>query len=195
MKRSFDLVFSAISLLVLWPVLLGIALLVGLSDGRPVFFRQERVGQGGQRFKIWKFRSMVRDAEERGTWLTVGHDSRITPIGYWLRKTKLDELPQLLNVLVGDMSIVGPRPEVPYFVEQYDDLQQDVLKLMPGITDPASIQFYSESDSLAGTDSPEEYYLRHIMPKKIRINLEYAEDATLRSDIGVIFKTIRRMAV
>lgn len=140
-----------------------------------------------------KFRTMIVDAERMGKQLTVGRDPRITRVGYWLRKTKLDELPQLINVIRGEMSLVGPRPEVPRYVAAYDAEQRKVLDLRPGITDPASITYYDESDLLAGAPDPEMMYLAEVMPEKIRINLEYARRANILSDLGIILRTIFRM--
>jgi lipopolysaccharide/colanic/teichoic acid biosynthesis glycosyltransferase len=193
MKRAVDLLLSITGTLVIGPLLLGLAMLIFVSAGWPVFYRQERVGRGGRRFKIWKFRTMVRNAEKQGLPLTVDNDPRITFVGRWIRKTKLDELPQLLNVVVGEMSLVGPRPEVPNYVAKYNDYQRQVLQLTPGITDPASIRFFQENELLSEAESPEETYLREIMPEKIRLNLEYARQADLRSDLGVILKTFKRM--
>jgi lipopolysaccharide/colanic/teichoic acid biosynthesis glycosyltransferase len=192
-KRLFDIVASAIGLLVLWPVFLVIAVLIKLEDGGPVFYRQERIGYKGRPFKIWKFRTMVVNADKLGKPLTVGRDPRITRVGYWLRKFKLDELPQLLNVLLGEMSLVGPRPEVPQYVALYAPEQRKVLDLVPGITDPASIKFANEAELLAEASDPEKFYIEHIMPAKIRLNMEYASHATLWSDILVILKTLVRI--
>jgi lipopolysaccharide/colanic/teichoic acid biosynthesis glycosyltransferase len=189
-KRLFDLFWSTLGLLVLWPLFLIIAILIKLDDGGPVFYRQERVGYRGRPFKIWKFRTMIVNAEKVGKPLTVGRDPRITRVGYWLRKFKLDELPQLINVFLGEMSLVGPRPEVPKYVALYNAEQKRVLNLMPGITDPASIKFKDESELLAQASDPEKFYIEKIMPEKIRLNLEYAERATLWSDFLVILRTL-----
>ena len=150
LKRAFDLFFSVVGLLVLSPVFLLIALIVKLSDGGPVFFRQQRIGQGGRLFRVLKFRSMVANAEKLGLSITAEGDHRITRIGRFLRKHKLDELPQLWNVLVGDMSFVGPRPEVPRYVEKYTAEQRRVLALKPGITDLATLEFRGEEEMLRG---------------------------------------------
>lgn len=189
-KRLFDLFWSTLGLLTLWPLFLIIAILIKLDDGGPVFYRQERVGYKGRPFKIWKFRTMIVNAEKVGKPLTVGRDPRITRVGYWLRKFKLDELPQLINVFLGEMSLVGPRPEVPKYVALYNAEQKRVLNLMPGITDPASIKFKDESELLAQASDPEKFYIEKIMPEKIRLNLEYAERATLWSDFLVILQTL-----
>jgi len=192
-KRLFDLFWTILGLLVLWPLFLLVALLIKLDDGGPVFFRQERVGYKGRLFRIWKFRTMVVDAEKIGKPLTVGRDPRITRVGYWLRKFKLDELPQLFNVLAGEMSLVGPRPEVPKYVALYTPGQRRVLDLVPGITDPASIKYRDESEILARSPDPERTYVEEIMPEKIRLNLEYAERATVWSDFIVILCTLLRV--
>jgi lipopolysaccharide/colanic/teichoic acid biosynthesis glycosyltransferase len=192
-KRLFDIAASTVGLLVLWLAFLVIAVLIKLEDGGPVFYRQERIGYKGKPFKIWKFRTMVVNADKLGKPLTVGRDPRITRVGYWLRKFKLDELPQLLNVLLGEMSLVGPRPEVPQYVALYTPEQRKVLDLVPGITDHASIKFANEAELLAETSNPEKFYIEHIMPTKIRLNMEYASHATLWSDILVILKTLVRI--
>ena len=192
-KRLFDILVSAIGLLVLWPAFLVIAALIKLEDGGPVFYRQERIGYKGRRFKMWKFRTMVVNAEKLGKSLTIGKDPRITRVGYWLRKYKLDELPQLLNVLSGEMSLVGPRPEVPQYVALYTPDQRRVLDLVPGITDPASIRFANEAELLAEATDPEKFYIDHVMPEKIRLNMEYAKRANLLSDVLVILQTLARI--
>jgi len=193
MKRLLDLATSVAGLIVLGPLLLLVSLLIAVLDGRPVFFRQQRVGQGGKPFRIWKFRTMVPDASARGGEITVGGDPRITRLGHWLRKTKLDELPQLLNVLRGEMSVVGPRPEVPRYVAMYTKQQRGVLEMVPGITDPASIAYRDESEILAESSSPETTYVEKIMVDKIRINLAYASQRSVTTDILVVVKTIARV--
>lgn len=193
-KRAFDLFWSVLGLLVLAPLFAAIALLIKLEDGGPVFFRQERVGYRSRFFRIWKFRTMVVDAEKRGGQLTVGRDPRVTRVGHWLRKMKLDEFPQLINVLVGEMTLVGPRPEVPRYVELYTAEQRRVLDLVPGITDPASIKYRDENEILARSQQPEQTYIQEIMPEKIRLNLLYAEKATVWSDIRVIVSTLLHIA-
>jgi lipopolysaccharide/colanic/teichoic acid biosynthesis glycosyltransferase len=192
-KRAFDVAGAGIGLLLLAPLFLAIALLVCGDDRGPVFFRQERIGYRGRPFRIWKFRTMVRDAQARGPLLTVGRDPRVTRVGAWLRRLKLDELPQLLNVLVGDMSLVGPRPEVARYVAAYDSAQRQVLELVPGITDEASIRYADESALLATGPDPEHLYVSEIMPAKIRLNLAYAAGATVWSDARVILATLHRV--
>jgi lipopolysaccharide/colanic/teichoic acid biosynthesis glycosyltransferase len=193
MKRAFDIVLSIFGLMVLGPLLAVIAAHIVLFDGRPVFFCQERIGYRGKPFRIWKFRTMVRDAERLGAPLTVGRDPRITRLGHWLRKTKLDELPQLWNVLVGEMSFVGPRPEVEQYVRCYTPAQCQVLDLKPGITDAASIAYRDESELLEGFENPEQAYVERIIPAKIRLNLEYARRANVLRDCVIIVRTLGRL--
>lgn len=189
-KRALDLCGASLGLLALWPLFLAVALLIKLGDRGPVFFRQDRVGHKGKCFRIWKFRTMVQRAESLGPGLTVGEDPRVTRAGRWLRHLRIDELPQLVNVLVGEMSLVGPRPELPRYVALYDQAQRRVLDLVPGITDPASIEFRNESERLASAADPEKTYIQDIMPAKIGINLAYAERTTLAGDVAVILRTL-----
>lgn len=193
-KRTFDLCGALLGLVVVAPVLAAIALVIVLFEGRPAFFRQERVGAGGRTFRMWKFRTMVVGAERMGAPLTVGNDRRVTRVGGWLRRRKLDELPQLLNVVAGDMSLVGPRPEVPHLLARYTPAQREVLGLVPGITDPASLRFYDEATLLARVADPERFYFEEIVPEKIRLNLHYAREATPLTDLAVIASTMRRIA-
>lgn len=193
-KRAFDIVCSAAGLMVLSPLLLLLSGLIVAQDGGGPIFTQARVGRMGRPFRMFKFRTMVRNAERRGLQLTVGADPRITAVGRWLRRLKLDELPQLLNVLRGEMSLVGPRPEVPVYVDKYTPEQRRVLALTPGITDPASIAYANESELLAKSADPEHTYVHVIVPDKIRLNLEYAESANAWSDVQVIFGTLRKVA-
>ena len=189
-KRAMDIVLSAAALCVLWPVLLLIALAIVIDDPGPVFYRQVRVGRGGKPFRIFKFRTMVVDADKKGLSITVGRDSRITRVGAFLRKTKLDELAQLLNVLCGQMSFVGPRPEVPRYVELYTPYQRQVLLVRPGITDYASIAYRNENDLLAGADDPERMYIETIMPDKIELNMKYLREISPLADLRLILKTV-----
>lgn len=189
-KRAMDIVLSACALAVLWPLLLLIALAIWIDDPGPVFYRQVRVGRNGKTFRIFKFRSMVMDADKKGLAITVGRDSRITRVGAFLRKTKLDELAQLLNVLFGQMSFVGPRPEVPKYVELYTPYQRQVLLVRPGITDYASIAYRNENDLLAGAPNPETMYIEQIMPDKIELNMKYLREISPLADIRLILKTI-----
>ena len=189
-KRAMDIVLSACALAVLWPLLLLIALAIWIDDPGPVFYRQVRVGRNGKTFRIFKFRSMVMDADKKGLAITVGRDSRITRVGAVLRKTKLDELAQLLNVLLGQMSFVGPRPDVPKYVELYTPYQRQVLLVRPGITDYASIAYRNENDLLAGAPNPETMYIEQIMPDKIELNMKYLREISPLADIRLILKTI-----
>ena len=190
LKRLMDIVVSGGALLVLWPVLLLIALAIKIDDPGPVFYRQVRVGKGGKTFRIFKFRTMVVDADKKGLAITVGRDSRITRMGAFLRKTKLDELAQLLNVFTGEMSFVGPRPEVPKYVDMYTPYQRQVLLVRPGITDYASIAYRNENDLLEGAEDPERMYIDVIMPDKIELNMKYLREISPIADIRLIFKTI-----
>ena len=189
-KRVMDIAISAAALCVLWPVFLLIALAIVIDDPGPVFYRQVRVGRGGRPFRIFKFRTMVVDADKKGLSITVGRDSRITRVGAFLRKTKLDELAQLLNVLCGQMSFVGPRPEVPRYVELYTPYQRQVLLVRPGITDYASIAYRNENDLLAGAKDPERMYIETVMPDKIELNMKYLREISPLADVRLILKTI-----
>ncbi|MGD8817630.1 MAG: sugar transferase [Acidobacteriota bacterium] len=189
-KRLFDLLCAVAGLLVLALPLAVVAVVIKLHDGGAVLFRQQRVGRGGEPFMLWKFRTMRENADKEGPSLTVGADPRITPIGAFLRRFKLDELPQLVNVVRGEMSLVGPRPEVPEYVALYAPEQRAVLDLMPGITDPASIEYRNESELLSRSEDPIETYVNEIMPDKIRMNLEYAARANVWTDFGVIVRTV-----
>ncbi|MFT3817653.1 MAG: sugar transferase [Rubrivivax sp.] len=191
-KRSFDLAASALALLLLAPLLALIACLIKLDSPGPVFFRQERVGRGGRPFRIHKFRTMVADAPHRGPALTVGADPRITKSGAWLRRTRLDELPQLIDVLQGHMSLVGPRPEVPRYVQHYPPaLRERALAVRPGITDPSSLAHLDESELLAAAADPEREYIETILPRKLQAAADYAERASLWTDLQVIARTLR----
>lgn len=192
-KRAFDLFGAGLGVVLLAPLLALLALLVKAEDGGPVLFKQERVGYRGRRFRIWKFRTMVPNAEARGLPLTVGRDPRVTRIGAWLRPRKLDELPQLFNVLAGDMSLVGPRPDVPRYVDLYRAPERRVLELVPGMTDEASLRYLGEGAMLGAAAEPERHYLTEIAPEKIRLSLEYAARATVWSDLRVIFETLRSL--
>lgn len=192
-KRLLDLILTIPGLIVISPILIIVYVIVYAEDRGPVFFRQSRVGLNGKSFKMFKFRTMIVDAEKYGGQLTVGKDARITRVGYWLRKFKLDELPQLFNVVTGEMSLVGPRPEVIRYVELYNDEQRRVLKLKPGITDLASIKYSNENDILANSADPDKAYIEQIMPEKIAINLDYAVSASLVADFVVILKTIAKI--
>lgn len=189
MKRAFDLFFSALGLVIASPFFIIITILIKLDSSGPVFYRQVRVGLSNKDFKIFKFRTMHINADKLGLLTVGGRDPRVTRLGYYLRKYKLDELPQLINVLFGDMSFVGPRPEVRKYVDLYTETQKNVLKVKPGITDMASIEFRNENDILSMQSDPNQYYIDVIMPHKLEINLEYIRHRNLLKDIGVIFKT------
>jgi lipopolysaccharide/colanic/teichoic acid biosynthesis glycosyltransferase len=189
-KRIYDVVFAAAGLAALSPLLLLIAIAVKCGDRGPVFYRQQRVGLFGKRFWIWKFRTMVVNADKIGLSVTKDGDARITPIGRLLRKTKLDELPQLWNVVRGDMSLVGPRPEVPRYVERYTEEQRQILGLKPGITDLASLEFSNEEEILSAASNVEEYYVGYCVPRKIELNRIYAERASIWQDTVLILKTL-----
>lgn len=186
-KRAFDILCSLLGLVVLSPVLLVVSVLVAVTSPGGVFFRQERIGKDGRPFHIFKFRSMRKD--NAGLKITTGNDSRITPVGRFLRKSKIDELPQLINVLVGDMSFVGPRPEVADYVNLYTPYQRQVLLVRPGITGLASIRFRNENDLLTASDDPNRTYVEQIMPRKIDLDLEYIPHASVFYDIKLIFQT------
>jgi lipopolysaccharide/colanic/teichoic acid biosynthesis glycosyltransferase len=186
-KRLFDVVFAAAGLLLIAPLLLVVPILIRLDSSGPVIFRQTRIGRAFRPFQIFKFRTMTAAPGGR---LTRAGDPRITRVGRWLRAAKIDELPQLFNVLRGDMSLVGPRPEVPEYVEIFRDLFAPVLRVRPGITDPASLRYRNESALLAAVSDPELEYRQRILPDKLRLSTEYAEHSTLRTDIALIFQTL-----
>lgn len=189
-KRFFDVVFSMLGLLLLAPLLAAAACLVRLTSPGPVLFRQERIGRGFRPFTIYKFRTMVADAPRRGAAITCGDDPRITPVGRFLRKTKIDELPQLFNVLRGDMSFVGPRPEVRCFVDLFPDDYREILSVRPGITDIASITYCDEATMLGQVADPQAEYIRVILPHKISLAKEYRRRSSLLFDLGLILQTL-----
>ena len=192
-KRIFDLFFSLIGLVILSPLFLLIAMLIKLDSEGPIFFKQERVGLGRRLFNIYKFRTMAANAEKIGRQITVGRDSRMTRIGRSLRKFNLDELPQLINVFRGEMSLVGPRPELPNYVELYSEEQKRVLSVKPGMTDYASIKFNKENEILAESSHPEDDYVRKIIPQKIILNLKYIDDQSLLLDFRLILRTLNEI--
>jgi lipopolysaccharide/colanic/teichoic acid biosynthesis glycosyltransferase len=194
MKRMIDFVASAVGIVLLSPLLLVAAALVRLSSPGPVLFRQERIGRGFRPFTIYKFRTMVVDAPRLGAAITCGDDPRITPIGRILRKTKLDELPQLFNVLLGHMSLVGPRPEVPRYVELFREDFAEILAVRPGITDLASITYRNESELLGRAVDPQAEYVERILPDKIRLAKEYRRRSSMMYDLFLIFRTIAAIA-
>ena len=192
-KRIFDIVCSLLGILLLSPVFIVLALLVGLTSRGGIFYLQQRVGKGGRDFSLFKFRTMYTGADKKGL-LTVGaRDSRITPVGYFLRKYKLDELPQLFNVLFGSMSLVGPRPEVRKYVDLYTREQQEVLQVKPGITDYASIEYVNENEVLARSAEPERTYIEEIMPHKLQLNRKYIRDQGIVTDLRIIFRTVKKI--
>ena len=189
MKRLFDIVASGLGLIVLSPLFLILAIWIKLDSKGPVFYRQVRVGYKNKDFRIFKFRSM-RVGADKGSLVTIGgRDPRVTKSGYWIRKFKLDELPQLINVFIGDMSLVGPRPEVRHYVDYWTPDQMHVLDVRPGITDPASIKFRNENELMEKAEDPEKYYIEVIMQEKIKLYLEYVEKHNFWYDLGLIFKT------
>lgn len=189
MKRLFDIIASGLGLLVLSPLFLILSIWIKLDSDGPIFYRQVRVGFHNKDFRIFKFRSM-RVGSDKGSLVTIGgHDPRITKSGYFIRKFKLDELPQLINVFIGDMSLVGPRPEVRHYVNYWSPEQMHVLDVRPGITDPASIKFRNENKLMEKAEDPEKYYIEVIMQDKIKLYLEYVEKNSFLYDIGLIFKT------
>lgn len=192
-KRGIDVLASAAGLVVLSPLLLALVLAVRLTSPGPVFYRAHRIGRDGTPFRLYKFRSMVVNADKVGPAVTVAGDRRVTPVGRFLRKTKLDELPQLINVLRGDMSLVGPRPEDPRYVALYTPEQRAVLRVRPGITSLASVTYRDEESLLHGEDW-ERLYVEKIMPEKIAIDLDYVQRATPWHDIQIILRTIKALA-
>ncbi len=194
MKRVFDIVASLLALLLLAPFLVVIAFLVALTSPGGAFFRQERVGRGGVPFQLLKFRSMRPDSEAKGQITIGGRDPRITGVGYFLRRSKLDELPQLINVLLGDMSVVGPRPEVPRYVALYSAEQRNVLNVRPGITSLASIAYIDENEVLGRSKDPERTYIEEVMPAKLALDLRYVREQSLLLDLRIIGRTIARIA-
>lgn len=191
MKRLFDIVASTLGLIVLSPLFLVLAVWIKVDSKGPVFYRQTRVGWHNKDFRIFKFRSM-RVGSDRGSLVTIGgRDPRITKSGYYIRKYKLDEFPQLINVLIGDMSLVGPRPEVRHYVDYWTPEQMRVLDVRPGITDPASIKFRNENELMAQANDPEQYYINVIMQEKLRLYLEYVDNQSFLYDLRLIFATLR----
>jgi lipopolysaccharide/colanic/teichoic acid biosynthesis glycosyltransferase len=189
-KRLFDVLVAAAGLVLLAPVFLVVPVLIRLESGGPAIFRQTRIGRGFRPFTILKFRTMTVEQDSGARALTVAGDRRITRVGRWLRRTKLDELPQLVNVLLGEMSVVGPRPEVPEYVEMFRDRYALVLRVRPGITDPASLKYRDESRLLAQASDPELEYRQRILPEKLRLSTEYSERSTLSSDLALILQTV-----
>lgn len=193
MKRLFDIFFSSIGLAILLPFFIIMGLLIIMDSRGGVFYKQVRVGLNGKDFKLFKFRSMATGSDKKGLLTVGGHDSRITRVGYFIRKYKIDELPQLINVFLGDMSLVGPRPEVRKYVDLYNDIQKKVLTIKPGITDYASIQYSNENEILGNATDPEKVYIEEIMPAKLKLNLKYIAEQGLLTDVKIIFNTILKI--
>lgn len=193
LKRLFDIFASFFGILILFPFFIIIIFLMIVTSGFPIFYLQTRVGRNGRDFKLFKFRTMHANADKKGLLTVGGHDPRVTNIGYYLRKYKLDELPQLFNVLFGTMSLVGPRPEVRKYVDLYTNEQQKVLSVRPGITDFASLEFINENDLLAKSANPEQTYINDIMPAKLTLNAKYIEQHGLLVDFKIIVNTILKI--
>jgi lipopolysaccharide/colanic/teichoic acid biosynthesis glycosyltransferase len=192
-KRAFDIVTALMGLVLLAPLLLLVAFLIKLDSTGPVFFRQERIGKGFRPFRIYKFRTMVQDAPHQGGLITFGVDPRITRLGRLLRRSKIDELPQLINVLRGEMSFVGPRPEVRPYVELFREDYQEILQVTPGITDLASVQYRDEAEILGRFDDPEAAYVGHVLPDKIKLAKDYVRQASFFFDLVLILKTLGKL--
>lgn len=193
-KRTIDVMASLLGLLLLSPLLIAVAVAIKLDSAGPVFFTQMRIGRGFRPFWIYKFRTMVKDAASIGRPITVGTDSRITRVGRLLRRTKLDEIPQLINVLQGDMSLVGPRPELPRYVERFADDYREILTVRPGMTDLASLKYIDESAMLERAADPENEYVTHVLPEKLELAKQYVRSSSLCLDIGLIARTVVRIA-
>ena len=193
MIRFFDFILSLVGLVVLAPIFIVLAIWIKIDSNGPVFYKQVRVGQNGIDFGLFKFRSMVVDADKKGLITVGGRDPRITRSGYFIRKYKLDELPQLINVLLGDMSLVGPRPEVRKYVDLYTDEQQKVLSVKPGITDYASIEYMDENEVLGKSSDPEKTYIEEIMPEKIKYNMKYIQNKNVSEYFKIIFLTLLKI--
>lgn len=192
-KRFLDIIFTSIAFIILSPFLLLISILIVCDSKGGVFYKQLRVGKDNKDFFLYKFRTMFPDAEKEGL-LTIGsRDARITKVGYFLRRTKLDELPQLINILKGDMSVVGPRPEVRKYVEMYTEEQMQVLQVLPGLSDYASIEFMDENEILSQSDNPEQVYIHEIMPTKLQLNFKYIDNQSLFTDLKIIAQTLKRI--
>lgn len=188
-KRFFDIIISGCALLLLWPLFLLIALAIAIEDGFPVFYRADRGGYKGKSFKICKFRSMIKNADKIGGGTTALHDSRITKVGNFLRKTKLDEIPQLVQCFTGSMSLIGCRPELIKYVEQYQGEEKDILQVRPGITDYSSVEFIN-LDEIVGGENADEMYEKYVLKKKNELRIKYAHTVSLKTDIYILFKTL-----
>ena len=190
MIRFFDILFASLGLIILSPFFIIIAICIKFTSAGSVFFKQTRVGKNNIDFKLFKFRSMMQNAELKGQLTIGGKDNRITTVGYYLRKFKLDELPQFLNVLFGDMSIVGPRPEVRKYVDLYNEHQKKILLVLPGITDYASVAFRNENELLAKAANPELFYIQEVMPKKIELNFKFIKSRNIKTYFFILFSTV-----
>ena len=193
MIRFFDFLFTILGLIILSPLFLIVAIWIKLDSNGPVFYKQTRVGRNNKDFKLLKFRSMVTDADKKGLITVGGRDPRVTRSGYFIRKYKLDELPQLINVLKNDMSLVGPRPEVRKYVDLYNEIQRMVLSVKPGITDYASIEYIDENEILGKAENPEKVYIEQIMPEKIKYNMKYIQNRSVKEYFKIIFLTIGKI--
>jgi len=192
-KRCVDFVLAVLGIVLLFPLFVCISVLIKLDSAGPVLFFHERIGLNFRAFRMCKFRTMRADAVLDGSAITVSGDARVTRVGQWLRGTKLDELPQLFNVVRGEMSLVGPRPEVRRYVEQFRSEYEELLKVRPGITDPASLKYRDEETILAGAKSPEAYYVQHVLPDKLRLSREYVRHASFMGDLLILLRTISRL--
>jgi lipopolysaccharide/colanic/teichoic acid biosynthesis glycosyltransferase len=192
-KRLLDIIASLLGLVILSPFLFIISILVLVSSPGGIFYGQIRVGKNGKDFRLWKFRSMRPDSDKKGLLTVGGRDPRVTRVGYFLRRYKLDELPQLWNVFVGNMSLVGPRPEVRKYVDLYTPEQKKVLEVKPGITDYASIEYSNENELLAKSSDPEKTYIEEVMPAKLRLNMKYISEKSFWTDVKIIFKTVEKI--
>ena len=193
MKRTLDIVVSLIGLICFLPLLLVVAILIKLDSTGPIFFRQERIGRRFRPFQILKFRTMIDNAQRTGGLITFGGDPRVTRIGHILRKTKVDELPQLLNVFKGEMSLVGPRPEVPRYVRAFRKEYEEILKVRPGMTDLASLKYRNEEAMLGQSEHPEEEYMKRVLPDKIKLAQDYVRHSSFLFDLSLIFKTLFKL--
>lgn len=191
-KRIIGIIISGIALLILWPLYLVISIAIAIEDGFPVFYRAERGGYKGKTFRICKFRSMVKDADKIGGGTTALHDPRITKIGNFLRKTKLDEIPQIGQVFLGKMSFVGPRPELLRYVNQYEGDEKDILQVRPGITDFSSVEFIN-LDEIVGGENADEMYEKFVLKKKNALRVKYAHSVSFKTDVYILFKTVKEV--
>lgn len=192
-KRLFDILFSLMVIVLSAPFILLVAVLIKLYDRGPVFYMAPRVGLNGKMFRMYKFRSMVVNADKLGPSSTANDDKRLTGVGRFLRKYKLDEMPQMFNVLLGDMSIVGPRPQIKWAVDQYNEEEKKILSIKPGITDYASIRFHNEGEILAGAEDPDKAYMELIHPEKMRLSLLYLQQRSLATDMKIIWQTFLKL--